>query len=102
MLASDRGAEWADPLSPLLPNLYRDGNQSTQPIPLRQVRGTMKHILERISASPAGTATAAFIGGASELYIARHGRWKDGSGALTGYIRRAETFQEIPAGKTGL
>lgn len=50
----------------------------------------------------AGGATEAYRSGADALSIARHGRWKDGSPVLLGYIRSVDRWRENPMRGIGL
>lgn len=49
-----------------------------------------------------GGATAAYVAGAGTLEIARHGRWKEGSKVLLGYIRPVDDWAKNPMKGTGL
>lgn len=49
-----------------------------------------------------GGATEAYRSGADPLAIARHGRWKDGSPVLLGYIRTVDQWRENPMTGVGL
>jgi integrase len=49
-----------------------------------------------------GAATATYRAGADPLAIARHGRWKEGSPVLLGYIRSVDKWEENPVRGAGL
>lgn len=50
----------------------------------------------------AGFATVAYQSGADTLSIARHGRWKDGSPVLLGYVRTVDRWRSNPLAGVGL
>lgn len=50
----------------------------------------------------AGFATVAYQAGADTLSIARHGRWKDGSPVLLGYVRNVDRWRSNPLAGVGL
>ncbi len=50
----------------------------------------------------AGFATTAYLSGADALSIARHGRWKDGSPVLLGYVRSVDRWRSNPLAAVGL
>ncbi|MGN9847454.1 tyrosine-type recombinase/integrase, partial [Nonomuraea sp. H19] len=50
----------------------------------------------------AGGATGAYLGGADPLVIGRHGRWRDGSRTVLGYIRGIDRWAHNPMNGTGL
>lgn len=50
----------------------------------------------------AGFATVAYQAGADTLSIARHGRWKDGSPVLLGYVRSVDRWRSNPLAGVGL
>lgn len=66
--------------------------------------GLPSGVLQALSAHSlrAGGATAAYLGGADLLSIARHGGWADGSSALYRYIRDVDRWTKNPMYRAGL
>ncbi len=60
--------------------------------------------VDRLSAHSlrSGGATEAYRNGTDPLTIARHGRWKDGSPVLLGYIRTVDKWRDNPMRGIGL
>ncbi|GII06181.1 tyrosine-type recombinase/integrase [Planobispora takensis] len=50
----------------------------------------------------AGGATGAYLGGADAMLIGRHGRWRDGSRTVLGYIRDIDRWAHNPLHGAGL
>ncbi|WP_379513171.1 hypothetical protein [Nonomuraea insulae] len=50
----------------------------------------------------AGGATGAYLGGADALLIGWHGRWRDGSRTVLGYLRDIDRWARNPMRDSGL